>query len=141
MRLRDLRFLYRLTWEPSVRAGSFGKGPSPWGHFWWFTGRLGLPFWDIILVGEQRVGMVRCDVGKTEAVMSIAISKGWRKCGLGVRVLRYVSQVWGLAIRPPLVAYVRVDNRPSRVAFSRAGYRQVGELTIKGYEAWRLEYV
>ena len=135
-------FLYRLAHDPQVRAASFGKrGPTPWGHVWWFAQRFRRPYWCIIMWGRQRTGMVRCDVGATEAVMSIALAAPWRKQGLGVHVLRQVSGSWERTVVPPLVAYVRVDNQTSAAAFSQAGYRNVGELMLKGHRAWRLEYV
>lgn len=126
-----------------TRANSYHHEPKVWDSFWpefrddYFSQPMLPPMF--VLADGERVGFLRYQpigsparspddgAGRTVAV-SLAVAPGQRGRGIGAAALRlgsvYLQQVAGIDC---VIAEIRVGNTQSRRAFTRAGYRLIGE--------------
>lgn len=127
LRIRDMRFCYRLASEPDIRANSFDdRMPNLIGHILWMERwmmRGPRKAWVIIGPSGDRVGLLRAEGTKSgRAVVSIAIAGQYRGNGFALETLRsmtpMIQRQFGEA-----VAYITAANVASKVLFREAGYR------------------
>jgi RimJ/RimL family protein N-acetyltransferase len=81
-----------------------------------------------VAVGEA-VGMVRLDLGRAAAEVSINLAPQARGRGLSVAMLLAAEASVRKSDTPHLTARIKLDNAASRSAFERAGYRLVSPET------------
>jgi RimJ/RimL family protein N-acetyltransferase len=122
----DVRFVWEVNNERTVRAQSISTEPIPWeDHRRWFADALERDDRKLYIaeVDEDRCGVVRFDLEDAEATISIALSPDVRGRGLGTQTIDKGSQMLcerGDAKR--ILAFVRPDNVASVKAFERAGF-------------------
>jgi RimJ/RimL family protein N-acetyltransferase len=136
--------LWRLANDATVRQNSFSQGSIPLdAHFDWLRGKLESPasrMWVFDLHGVM-VAQIRYDRVEPEtAEVSFSVSAGFRRQGLGTRIVGQTSRMAceQLGVRR-LRALVRPSNLASAKVFLKAGFRQVGAATIRGQDCRILE--
>lgn len=125
----DAERLLRWANDPAARAASLSTAPIAWdAHVTWLRGRLRDPNCDLLVVCDtdgEPFGMVRFDLRGDEAVVSVNLDPAARGRGLGARALAAACR--GLFARRRVGrvrAIIRVENRASRRAFEKAGFRR-----------------
>ena len=133
--LDDMGWFHTLACEPTARALSFTtEAPSWLGHRMWYAELLGSQdalAW--VVESPEPVGVVYVRRRAKDATISVNLSPETRGKGYGPLAIgqatSHAQTAWGL----PVTAYIRFDNTPSAIAFSRAGYVYWGSATIKGH--------
>ncbi|MCC6906277.1 MAG: UDP-2,4-diacetamido-2,4,6-trideoxy-beta-L-altropyranose hydrolase [Anaerolineae bacterium] len=133
----DSRLLWEWANDPDTRGVSFSQDAIPWEqHVRWLDAKLADRdcFFRMALgPAGQPIGQVRCDLAGSEAVLSISLSREYRRQGYGSRVLALAARQ--LFAEYPVMCvhgYVRPDNSASYGAFQRAGYHDAGRREIRG---------
>lgn len=127
--------------EAETRAMSFSLEQIPWDtHIEWFLSRLDDPStWLFIALDEdeQPVGQVRLEsTSGEEATISLSVDIRHRGKGYGSRIIELATRYMFLETdRMCIIAYVKPANLASIHAFETAGYRQTGEVIVKGQNA------
>lgn len=113
--------------SPDIRARSNDPRPIPIDeHRRWYRTKLNDPDC-VLLVGElagKPIGVLRYDLRRDQAVVSIFLVPGWTGRGLGRKLLGLGSE-WLRQHRPAtklIVAEILQDNEASERAFRAAGY-------------------
>ncbi|MBU1564933.1 MAG: GNAT family N-acetyltransferase [Proteobacteria bacterium] len=128
----DARTVFHWRNDPSIVAKGFLQRPVGWDeHATWFTDLIKsdtrLMF--ILEQNEDPVGQMRFDLeSDVSAEISIYMAPGHEGQGLGVAGMRKgcleVFSQWAI---DHVVARVRQDNEPAKLAFAKAGFRLQSE--------------
>ncbi len=122
----DVRFVWEVNNEPTVRAQSISTDPIPWeAHQRWFADTLERDDRDLRIVEDngERCGVVRFDLDDSTATISIALAATARGRGLGTRSIdRGCEMLCERGEIDRILAFVRPDNVASVKAFERAGF-------------------
>lgn len=134
----DARRLWDWANDPATRAASFNSTPIPWPeHQAWLRRQMGDP--DAVLqIGEDSapIGLVRFALSGEEADISIVLAPEARGRGLAAPLILRGSHALLRAGRTQVIhAYIKPENKASRAAFLRAGYRPVGTAEVHGHLA------
>jgi len=141
----------RLLWiwrdDPDVCAASFASTPIQWEeHVIWLQRKLkDIDCLIYLVVNKQGcpIGQVRFDkdISKS-AEVTISIDAKERHKGYGSSALehacRYVSQEHGI---DRVVAHIKEWNKASIIAFTRAGFTDLGFVNFKGHKAIEMFWV
>ncbi len=122
----DCERVWTYNFAPDVRAMSQrSEIVALVEHARWYARRLADPVAPIWIVQEwgEPVGVVRLDLRRDTAVISIALAKSGRGRGVGRAAIAAVCAAWGR----PIIAEILADNHPSRVCFEACGFREIGE--------------
>lgn len=127
----DMRALWELSNEPSVRRMAFSESPIAWDdHVRWFEQRLHAPgtrMW-VLLDGAKLAGQIRYDLSGDEAVIAISVSPAYRGGGLAARL---IAGTWESACRglraARAIGVVFRENDASSGAFIEAGFSKSSE--------------
>lgn len=124
----DSKQIFMWRNDPAIRQVSRNKAQLEWpAHKAWFDS-IQRDSTKLLLIGEsggQPIGVVRFDVAKAIAELSIYMVPGQSGLGLGTELL-LTAERWLAMTRPEvqmLSAEVLEDNLPSHRLFSGAGYR------------------
>lgn len=138
-KIEDLMFLYNLRNEPSVIESSFvSERIDLETHKNWFNDKINSDHCSILIAEYEgkHIGQIRFDFDKKieSAVVSIAVSSKYRNKGLGVKILKlgcqYASKFFSIK---KCIAFIRINNKVSVKAFSKAGFTKKGYSDKKGY--------
>lgn len=128
----DLKFLFNLRNEESVRAVSLNSAPVDLNiHRKWFEKKLASSDSAIFIaeIGSSPVAQVRFDADGQSAEVSIAVVKDFRGKGYGAEILkaaaaRFFSEFPDVKT---IRAFINLGNDASLRSFGKAGYKLVGE--------------
>jgi UDP-2,4-diacetamido-2,4,6-trideoxy-beta-L-altropyranose hydrolase len=126
----DAQLLWRWANDPDTRAASLNPDPIPYlEHLRWLRARLAdrscllLIGWN----GAGALGQVRFDRREADAEVSISVAPEHRGTVGRLLLERAIDRFRRWSPQTPLVARVRIDNRPSRSLFEGTGFRLVSE--------------
>lgn len=126
--LRDMRRVFELSNDPSVRANSIRSEPIEWTtHERWFANALvnsKLKFYIAESADGVFMGQVRFEEVEDGCLVSISIDAAFRGRGLAQAVLQKAMDVSG---GRRFVAEICVDNLPSMSLFKRCGFELQAE--------------
>lgn len=129
--ITDAETLWRWRNDIDTRRASWdGRTVALPDHVAWLRETLARPDRRlyVAMLGTAAVGTARLDVEGVAAEVSITVSPEWRGRGLAPRVLdALIRAAFGELGIERLVARIKCDNRPSRLAFARAGFEAVKE--------------
>ncbi len=144
-RPEDVRFVWEVNNEASVRKGAIRQRPIPYvEHEPWFAARLEDP-WCVFLIGTlaaDDIGVARFDLDTEagRAAIGVALPPAHRKLGLGSKLIEIgTSRVFELPEIETVVARIRRDNVMSQRAFEKAGYTRRDAETVEGVDVLRYE--
>lgn len=136
----DCEQIYEWANDVETRAASFNSSPIDWNtHRNWFLKRLlDLNCLLLICSSDQgySMGLVRFDLSGDEAIMSINLDPNIRGKGLAsFIIIRTVNELLKGYSISKVRAFIKPQNFRSAKAFERAGFSEIGPITISGYEA------
>jgi spore coat polysaccharide biosynthesis protein SpsF len=123
-----------------VRHNSFHANTIGWEeHCAWFTAKIHDPacvMFLALLDEAHPLGLVRFDMQRHSASVSVSIAAEFRGRGWGGRLISKACQAL-LAARPVarVNAYIKRDNVASQHAFARAGFRREPDVLYQGETA------
>jgi len=138
----DCKSFWEWANESADPSGALARKPIAWDrHMEWFRARLADPQ-SILYTALNRhgdpVGMVRCQVDGTQAVLSISVGAAFRGKGNGRKMLSLATKELFQNSRVATIdAFVRSSNQPSIRLFEGAGFRKAGVEPIDGSPAIR----
>ena len=129
--------------DEAVRENSFVSEAVLYeNHLKWFKERLSdsYTFMYVFEIDDLPVGQVRFERGKITLV-DISLDREFRGKGLGsiiisMAVRRYFIQSGD---NNPVTAYIKTGNAPSVLAFTRAGFFDLGEDIVNGIRCRKLQ--
>jgi UDP-2,4-diacetamido-2,4,6-trideoxy-beta-L-altropyranose hydrolase len=133
----DRQLLFRWANDPVVRHNSFHATAITWEeHCAWFTAKLQDPaclMFIALLDDGQPLGVVRFDMQRHSATVSVSIAAEFRGRGVGGRLIRKACEAL-LAIRPisRVNAYIKKDNVASQHVFAKAGFSRESDVPYQG---------
>jgi len=141
---QDIRKIYELSNEKSVRESSFKRDPIPWeNHKSWFQRRLAdsCSLSLAVEVHGDLVGQVRFEVQEGEAVISISVDKGYRGFGLGKIIMQKALAFLKDAFPSTAIvrAQIRSENTASMKFFESCGFHFSKDFISRGQNA--VEYI
>jgi RimJ/RimL family protein N-acetyltransferase len=133
----DALILFEWTNDPLTRRMSFNSDPiSLETHLEWLNEVLRSPETHLLIVekadgdGWSPIAQVRIDL---EGELSVSIAPAYRGHGLSTSVLETaVQSCLPYLTTDRLVANIKHDNYASSRAFEKAGFKLVGEVTVRG---------
>lgn len=136
----DCQNIFGIISDPDVIKATFKQRKIPLDeHKIWFQTALKSPDRFLFLVednDQNTLGMLRFDIQKKYADVSIVLNKASRGHGYGPQALLLgCDTVYQLTKILDYRAHVRADNMPSHKAFTRAGFVHNGTTTIEGTQA------
>jgi UDP-2,4-diacetamido-2,4,6-trideoxy-beta-L-altropyranose hydrolase len=139
----DCRLLWDWANDPDVRTGSFSSEPISWEqHLKWFKSKMADKDCLIFLAADSEgspIGQARFERKKDNARISVSVRKGFRDSGYGSRIIELASKkVFEVFDIQKIDSYIKIENKPSKSAFTNAGYKEIGLKTIKGHRALHL---
>ena len=127
----DGEMLWRWRNDPETRSASFDGGVVPLDrHLAWLAATLARGDRRLYVVERDgvAVGTARLDLDGGMAEVSITVAPEARGQGVGTAALEALAaEAFGPLGLARLVARVKSQNRASRVAFERAGFRVVAD--------------
>jgi len=143
LRESDCEQLWEWANDPDVRAVSFSLEPISWEkHVEWFQLKLNEPncVFQIATTGREiPAGQIRYDLDGDHAVVSISLDREFRGKGYGSLLIWHSAQeLFHTMPVTTIHAYVKQGNEASVRAFQKAGYRKLGQTTIRDQEAVHL---
>ncbi|MCZ6775492.1 MAG: GNAT family N-acetyltransferase [Ignavibacteria bacterium] len=141
----DCRRVWEWRNEQATREASFNKEFIPFEeHERWFARKFADPNMRIFIAEDgqgDEVGYVRFDISKGEAEISVSIDKNERGKGYGIEIIKKGSDQL-LTTEPVkrIVAYIKLGNPASKVAFERAGFVLQGYRQVEGVESYEMVY-
>ncbi|MBI4523173.1 MAG: GNAT family N-acetyltransferase [Deltaproteobacteria bacterium] len=142
-RENDCKLLWEWANDLDVRAVSFSRGSIPWEtHVEWFRSKRDNPscaFYIATVGAETPIGQIRFDLKGDQAVVSISVGREHRGKGYGSLLVRLsAGELFRTTAVTAIHAYVKRGNETSVRAFERAGYQNLGAITVEGEEAFQL---
>ncbi len=133
----DCRRLWEWANDPEARAASYSSDPIAWeSHCAWFQEKLADSRY-VIFIAETGdgipVGQIRFEVDGREAILSTSVAATHRGQGFGREIIRLgTAALFRHTVVQHIHAFVKENNPASRRVFAHAGYREVGQLEVKG---------
>ncbi len=134
----DCERIWRWANDDSVRAFSFSKAPIAWAdHVFWFEKRIKSPHFYLGLnLKDLPIGQVRFDRNGTETFISVMVDRSCRKQGYGAALIMMACErLFSESGIMEVHAYVVPDNKESRRAFTKAGFREAPACIRQGRPA------
>lgn len=136
----DCRDVFVIISDPVVRHATFKQRAIPWDeHQRWFQSALKNPDRLLFIIEDNdnnTLGMLRFDIQKEHADVSIVLNRTSRGCGYGTLALESgcekIFRQKGITV---FRAHVKTGNIPSCKAFAKSGFVHSGTTTIEGAEA------
>lgn len=135
----DCERVWKWANENSVRTVSFSDAIIPWEeHVRWFEERINRPYFYIVLNQDDRpVGQIRFDQKQGETFISVMIDSHFRNRGYGAALIRLgCEKVFFSSDIMAIHAYMKLDNEASRMAFVKAGFKELPKTVYQGYPAY-----
>ena len=136
----DCEQIYEWANDEDTRAASFNSCPIDWDtHCSWFSQKLQYPNCLLLICGDElgnSLGLVRFDLAGGEAIMSINLDPNMRGRGLaGFIIIRTIDELFKRCNISKVSALIMPQNLRSAKVFKRAGFSEIGTITIRGNEA------
>lgn len=144
VRESDCRILWQWANDQTVRENSFSSRLISWEeHLSWFTSKINDDECVFYMVENDRgvpIAQVRFETtGSDDAIISVSIAREHRGKGYGNVIIRHASQKLLRTTNIKVVhAYIKLNNVSSLKAFERAGYTNIGEVSVSGHQALHL---
>jgi len=140
---QDCELIWKWANDSSARSVSFSSKSISWNeHIEWFKSKLNNPRCFIYVAinrNEIPVGQVRVEEKVNEAVISVSVDKKFRGNGYGSIIIDLASQEFFQVSDARVIhAYVKQDNEASTRVFAKAGFKNIGVITISGQQAIHL---
>ena len=127
----DCHILWEWANDPEVRGASFSSMPIPWEeHKIWFAGKMKSPDCGILVAEDDQghVGQFRVDwTSHQEGEVDVSVAPGRRGAGYGAALIDLAVTHIFAERGTRLHAFVKPQNRASRLAFEQAGFYSLGE--------------
>ena len=127
----DCRLLWEWANDQEVRKASFSSTPIPWEeHKIWFAGKMKNLDCRILLAEDDQghVGQFRVDwTSPQEGVVDVSVAPARRGAGYGAALIDLAVTLIFAERGTRLHAFVKPENRASRLAFEHAGFCILGE--------------
>jgi UDP-2,4-diacetamido-2,4,6-trideoxy-beta-L-altropyranose hydrolase len=135
----DCERVWKWANDPSIRAVSFSTAFISWEeHIRWFQERKNRPFFYMALDQDDiPVGQVRFDQTNAETIISVLIDGNYRNRGYGSAMIRMACE--GFFFHTGVVAihaYLKPGNAASRMAFIKAGFKEISETVFHDCPAY-----
>ena len=140
VRKEDAFLLWQWANEPEVRSNSFHSDAISWeDHLKWFEKKLSAPETRIWILEERHVpvGQIRYDrIGNADtAEISFTVSLNYRGRGIGQKLLAMTADQARTELEVgSFRGIVFKKNLASRRIFTNAGFDQIAESVISGFE-------
>ncbi len=136
----DVDLLWNWANDPDVRAASFSSQViTQESHREWFGAKLANSNAVVFLAvdaGNSPVGVVRYDIEKTRAFISITLAREFRGKGHGKTILGLAVEELFRSTRATVIdAYVKPMNEASLQLFTRSGFRREKDGIFSGQPA------
>ncbi|MGD8272827.1 MAG: GNAT family N-acetyltransferase [Desulfobacterales bacterium] len=131
----DCKLIWKWANDPDARAVSFSSEAISYkNHVRWFESKLkdaGCFFYIAENKNQKPVGQVRFELEGDNATINIIIAKQYRGKGYGSFLIRMASnRFFGESDAAVIHAFVKENNEASLGAFQKAGYTNVGIMTV-----------
>lgn len=139
--IEDSSLLYDWANDPEVRRMAFSSGTIDWeAHIKWLEKKLKDPntYIYIAIKENEAIGQIRFDIiNNSEAQVDIHTKSSIRGKGLGSRIIilgvnRFFSDSRVNAVH----AVIKQENLKSRIAFQKAGFKDVQKRSVNGEECF-----
>ncbi|MFD1316090.1 GNAT family N-acetyltransferase [Namhaeicola litoreus] len=135
----DLKFVFKLSNENSVRENSFNSKPIQYeNHNEWFFNQLqdkNILFY-ILEFKKISIGQIRYNLNENNAIIGISISEKFRGQGLALRGLEISTNEYFKTNELPIYAYIKKTNEGSIQLFKKAGFKLIDEEIINGIDSF-----
>ncbi|MGQ9874540.1 MAG: UDP-2,4-diacetamido-2,4,6-trideoxy-beta-L-altropyranose hydrolase [Chloroflexus sp.] len=144
VRESDCRILWQWANDQTVRENSFSSRLISWEeHLSWFTSKINDDKCVFYMVENDRgipIAQVRFETtGSDDAIISVSVAEEHRGKGYGHLIINHASRKLLQTTNIKVVhAYIKPNNVSSLRAFERAGYTNVGEVSVSGQQALHL---
>ncbi len=139
----DCRLLWEWSNDPEVRAISFFSEAIPWEqHVEWFASKINSTACILYIAVDRNeipVGQIRYDIETNQAIVSINIDNKFRHQGYGSHLIKIgCKKLFHDSDVKTINAYIKPSNQVSIRAFSKAGFQNMGTITLRGCQAIHL---
>jgi len=137
--VQDLIMVYNWSNDHLVRENSYNsKSIELVSHTNWFLKKIKDPhtLFLIVEVNSKPAGIVRYDIGDTNAIIGIIVSKAYRGENLASRFLEEGSKVYFEKNSKPILAYIKKENIASVKSFKNAKYVYLKDETRQGSHSY-----
>lgn len=133
---RDCKLLWKWASEPNVRLHSFSSNSISWNeHINWFSSKLKASNCKLYIAMNKQyipIGVIRYDLGQSEATVSITIGSQYRGLGYGSKLISLASStLLKTSDIRKINAYIQPENQTSVRAFLKAGFQLVGTVILE----------
>jgi RimJ/RimL family protein N-acetyltransferase len=123
---------------------SFQQDPIPWEtHLRWFEGKLSSAtarIYVALIAGTIPLGQVRFEIDDLSASVSVSLDKSLRGQGYGSAIIwTGCAELFKTTHVERIDAHIKPGNGASLLAFTRAGFRNLGSSRAIGHTAVHLE--
>ncbi len=138
---KDCRLLWEWANDPDVRSAAFNSAPIPWEqHLDWFKNKLSNKKLLMLIATDEQgspIGQIRFErSGDGEADIDVSIARASRGRGMASLLIeKAVETVFQDRSMERVHAFVKPGNHASAKAFERAGFRNAGDVWVKGHAA------
>lgn len=141
----DAELYFEWVNDELVRGNSFSSETILYeNHLQWFKAHLSDPhtFMYVFEIGRVPVGQVRIEAVETPLI-DISLDKSFRGKGLGSMIISSAVKMYFIESgdTKPVTAYIKSANAPSVLAFTRAGFVDLGEDSVNGIRCRKLQIV
>lgn len=135
--LNDLEIMFEWANDPVSRANSFYPNEiSLEEHTKWYNNKLDsqttIIFIAVDKVLNEKIGVVRYEIGDTNSIVGIHIDQKYRGKKLAKKLLVETADIYFSNESKPIWAYIKRENTASVKAFINAGYVYFKEDEING---------
>lgn len=107
-------------------------------HINWYNRKLqdSKSLFLILEIKNKPFGLVKFDIKKENAIIGVLIDKEFRGKGLSIKSITLSCSKYFELYKQPVFAYIKVSNKASINAFSKAGFQYVKEELVKGVPSY-----
>ncbi len=135
----DLKFVFDLSNENSVRESSFNSKPIQFeNHTKWFFDQLQNEniYFFIVELKKVSIGQIRFNLNEKNAIIGISISEKFRGQGLALRGLEIAIKEYFKSNEFPIYAFIKKTNKGSIQLFKKAGFKLIDEEIVNGIDSF-----
>ena len=142
--INDSKMLFNWANDTEVRKMAFSSEVIIWeSHDKWYRSKLEDPNSRIYIITDEHnspIGQIRFDIiSDNEAEVDVHTKTGLRGKGIGTIIINLgTDRLFEETNVSSVQAVIKQENIKSIKAFSKAGYKKIGEETIKDFVCFRM---
>lgn len=107
-------------------------------HEAWFDKKINSPtsYLYIAEINGIPAGLVRYEVSAESTVVGILVGNEFRNRGLAAKFLKDTASLYFAQQSASVLAYIKIENKPSVQSFEKAGYQYMREETMHGHPSF-----